>query len=57
MAANIKTHFEAQANENQASLNAVLAKLDNIKTLVKEKIKDQQKWKGAIGKAECKVKK
>jgi hypothetical protein len=34
MAANIKTHFEAQANENQASLNAVLAKLDNIKTLV-----------------------
>ena len=42
MVENLKSHFDAQASENQTNLNSVMSKLDQIKSLLKEKVKAQK---------------
>lgn len=37
MAANIRTHFDAQASENTNKLNELLEKIDSLKMQCKEK--------------------
>lgn len=39
MAANIKSHFEAQAQDNQAHLNRLMGRLEKLKTSIKGKTK------------------
>lgn len=43
MAANIRTHFDAQASENSNKLNELLEKIDGLKMQCKDKFKPLKK--------------
>ena len=47
MAANIKSHFDAQALDNQAHLNGLMTRLEKLKARIKDKTKSMPKQKSA----------